>query len=176
MYCSNCGQRLTDDAKHCPNCGILIVRDHAEGGADAGPSGQDSYTGYSYGQDQYQAGYGDQAYRDPYARQSAYPQKTKEDGYALAALILSLVSAVCCCVPVIGLPCAVIGIVFAVKGMKSTERHGMAVAALILSIIFAVCNAVIVVSVAISMAHAATWAEIIEDFDFGADGFDRFYR
>ena len=169
MYCTNCGQRLRDDAKHCPNCGMLIVREHeAESEADQRrASGQDPFTEYSYRQSN------GSTYGSTY--RSAAPQ-SKEDGYALTALILSLVSAVCCCMPVIGLPCAVIGIIFAIKGLTSKERHSMAVAALILSIIFTACNLVIIISVVISMANADTWADIISGFDFDIEDFSRFYR
>ena len=154
MYCSNCGQRLTDDAKHCPNCGALIRRD-TEAGPDPGrpeePKGPESY---SYGAAESERPARDpyaNPYSDPYGRPAAGADPrtasygapvppTKADGYALTGLILGIVSGVCCCVPFIGLPCAVLGIIFSAKGMTSTDRKAMAVIGLILSIIFVACN------------------------------------
>ena len=125
MYCTNCGQRLADDAKHCPNCGAPIVRDEARGentytneqqaqeqpgysyGAGQQARPEDGRTDYSYGQAPHE--------RDPYAYSyAAPPAPTKEDSNALTGLILAIISAVCCCVPFIGLPCSIIAIVFAV--------------------------------------------------------------
>ena len=181
MYCSNCGQRLTDDAKHCPNCGALIRRD-TEAGPDPGrpeePKGPESY---SYGaaeserpaQDPYA-----NPYSDPYGRPAAGADPrtasygspvppTKADGYALTGLILGIVSGVCCCVPFIGLPCAVLGIIFSAKGMTSTDRKAMAVIGLILSIIFVACNLATGYSAIVGLAHPEAW----EDF-FNNAGFD----
>ena len=189
MYCSNCGQRLTDDAKHCPNCGVLIVRDGEERSDDLYKAEQPApeQPGYTYGQasepqgsgaDPYARtdyGYGQAPAQDPYAHPyAAPPAPTKADGHALAGLILSIVSAVCCCLPFIGLPCAILGIIFAAKGLKSQSRHTMAMIALILGIIFAVCNAVALVSLILALANGDTWQEIFENMeDFN---FDYYYR
>ena len=165
MYCSNCGQRLTDDAKHCPNCGVLIRRD-TEAGPDPGrpeePKGPESY---SYG-----AAESERPAQGADPRTASYGAPvppTKADGYALTGLILGIVSGVCCCVPFIGLPCAVLGIIFSAKGMKSTDRKAMAVIGLILSIIFVACNLATGYSAIVGLAHPEAW----EDF-FNKAGFD----
>ena len=160
MFCSNCGQRLTDDAKHCPNCGVLIRRDtETEKGPDA------SYTETRETErprvDQYNNSYG----------YTAAPVPTKADGYALTGLILAIVSGVCSCLPFIGLPCAVLGIIFSAKGMKSETRHTMAVIGLVLSIVFTACNLMTGFSAAVALARADTWKDILESagYDFGFD-------
>ena len=94
---------------------------------------------------------------------TAPPAPTKEDGYALTGLILAIVSAVCCCAPFIGLPCAIIGIIFAAKGMKSVTRHSMAVVALILGIIFAFCNAAAIASLIIALLNGDRWNAIFDE-------------
>ena len=184
MFCSNCGQRLTDDAKHCPNCGVLIRRDTDE--PDPGrPEEPKAPEAYSYStsaesekprQDPYA-----NPYADPYGRPAAGAgtgayaynaptQPTKADGYALTGLILGIISGVCCCIPFIGLPCAVLGIIFSSKGLPSENRKVMAVIGLILSIIFVCCNLVTAYSFIKARANPDAWADILNgagfDYDF----------
>ena len=187
MYCTNCGQRLADDAKHCPNCGAPIVRDEARGentytneqqaqeqpgysyGAGQQARPEDGRTDYSYGQAPHE--------RDPYAYSyAAPPAPTKEDSNALTGLILAIISAVCCCVPFIGLPCSIIAIVFAVKGLKSTTRHTMAIVALILAIIFTLCNAATIVSLVIMLVKGDSWKEIFDEIYKNMGSFDFYDR
>ena len=185
MYCSNCGQRLADGAKHCPNCGAAVVYDYENPAenkpaedpygawrADAEPRdpARDPFTEYSYGQN---------TNRPVQPAQPAYgyaPQYTKADGYALTGLILAIVSAVCSCLPFIGLPCAIIGIVFSAKGLKSEIRKSMATVALILSIIFTICNVIALIGLIISLTQVDTWQQIIEDNWYEWEEFRDFYR
>ena len=164
MFCTNCGQRLTDDAKHCPNCGVLIVREEAAGSSNAQSQEKKAYSdsGYSYDEFKREEKAGEAPAQKPYTY-TAPPASTKEDGYALTGLILAIVSAVCCCAPFIGLPCAIIGIIFAAKGMKSVTRHSMAVVALILGIIFAFCNAAAIASLVIAMLNGDRWNAIFDE-------------
>ncbi len=180
MYCSNCGQRLADDARHCPNCGVLIRRDTASPAEEPEKTGADPYDPtpaeqYSYGSasDPYDTKPG----QDPYAQRPAgresygYPvQPTREDSSALTGLILSIVGGVCSCAPFIGLPCAILGIIFSAKGMKSANRRAMAVIGLILSIIFTVCNLVTGYSAAVMLANPDAWQDLLSgagiDYDF----------
>lgn len=189
MFCSNCGQRLTDDAKHCPNCGVLIRRDtdaQTDPGRPEEPKGPEAY---SYGaaaenerpaQDPYA-----NPYSDPYGRPASGPDPrataygtpvppTKADGYALTGLILGIVSGVCCCVPFIGLPCAILGIIFSAKGLQSTERKAMAVIGLILSIIFVFCNGATGYSAIVGLAHPEAWKEFFNSAGFDYDSIFRF--
>ena len=184
MYCSNCGQRLTDDAKHCPNCGVLIRRD-TEAGSDPGrpeePKGPEAYS-YGAGAESGQTAKDPYAnpYGDPYGRPApdAAPNSygtvvppNKEDGCALTGLILGIVSGVCCCVPFIGLTCAVLGIIFSAKGLKSTDRKAMAVIGLILSIIFVGCNLATGYSFITALSHPEVWQDLLDGagFDYNFD-------
>ena len=190
MFCSNCGQRLTDDAKHCPNCGMLIRRDtetQADPGRPEDPKGPEeySYGGYTYskpdsgqpagGADPYGYAAGQTNAGRPGNGAYGYPaQPTKEDGYALTGLILAIVSGVCSCLPFIGAPCAVLGIIFSAKGLKSVTRRTMAVIGLILAIIFTVCNLVTGYSLYVGLANADSWADMLESYSF--DSFEFRFR
>ena len=165
MFCTNCGKRLTDDAKHCPNCGVLIVREEAAGSSNAQSQEKKAYSDSGYSYDEFKREEqvaGEAPAQKPYTY-TAPPAPTKEDGYALTGLILAIVSAVCCCAPFIGLPCAIIGIIFAAKGMKSVTRHSMAVVALILGIIFAFCNAAAIASLVIALLNGDRWNAIFDE-------------
>jgi hypothetical protein len=56
-------------------------------------------------------------------------------GQALAGLILGIISMIAWLLPFLGFPIAIVGIVFASLGMRSTTRKGMAIAGLILAIL-----------------------------------------
>ena len=99
---------------------------------------------------------------------------TKADGYALTGLILGIVSGVCCCVPFIGPPCAILGIIFSAKGLQSTERKAMAVIGLILSIIFVFCNGATGYSAIVGLAHPEAWKEFFNSAGFDYDSIFRF--
>ena len=172
MFCSNCGQRLADDAKHCPNCGVLIRRDTE----NPEESARKEDNRYDYDQAAYSYSYGAPETPRPAAAPTyaAPPQPTKADGYALTGLILAIVSGVCCCIPFIGLPCAVLGIIFASKGLESENRRTMALIGLILAIIFTICNGVTLYAFIVNLGRVDTWAEIFENA--GDYGFDDFYR
>lgn len=184
MFCSNCGQRLTDDAKHCPNCGVLIRRDTEEQPDPGRPEEPKAPESYSYGaaagsgqpaQDPYANPYSDPYGRkpaqDPYGYAAPQPTVTKADSSALTGLILGIVSGICCCLPFVGLPCAVLGIIFSAKGLQSVNRKAMAVIGLILSIIFTVCNLTTGYSMIVGLANPEAWQDILESagFDYGFD-------
>jgi len=184
MFCSNCGQRLTDDAKHCPNCGVLIIRDRDAQPDPGRPEEPKAPEAYSYGSEAGSERPAQDPYADPYSDPyghaapgagsggNAYGTPvppTKADGYALTGLILGIVSGVCCCIPFIGLPCAILGIIFSAKGLQSKDRKAMAVIGLILSIIFVGCNLVTGYSVVTALANPDAWQDLLESagFDYG---------
>jgi hypothetical protein len=75
-----------------------------------------------------------------------------QDGKALAGLVLGLVGLFAWCLPIVGLPVGVIGIVMGAKGLKS-NRRGMAMAGLILS---SICVVLALVNAAIGAYLGAT--------------------
>ena len=185
-HCPNCGASifynengpLNGTAENCDEC--------AQEGFGAGysyhdpnktsysdPAGSSSYhdtyqntdpnSSYSYYGQSSQNGYGQNAYTQhaSYGSQTAYQgPPTKADGYALMALILSIASAVMCCVPYVGAPLALVGIVFAILGMKSTRRKSMAIVALIISIIFLIGNG----GMLILSVYYRTHPEVMEEW------------
>lgn len=63
----------------------------------------------------------------------------RKNGFSIAALVLGIVSIVCCCISYLGLVCAALAIIFAVLDKKQNEgMNGMALAGLICGIIGAV--------------------------------------
>lgn len=59
-----------------------------------------------------------------YAPPPPYPQtqRTGGEGQAIAALVIGIVGGLTWCLPLVGIPLAIIGIVLGVMGMKSTKR------------------------------------------------------
>jgi len=58
-------------------------------------------------------------------------------GYAIASLILGLVSGITWLIPILGLPTTVAGLILGIKGL-GPRRRGIAIAGLVLSTIFLV--------------------------------------
>ena len=64
-------------------------------------------------------------------------QETKNN-YAIAGLVLGILSIVLCWVPtisILALPCGIVGIILSVKGRKIEVKKSMATAGMVLSII-----------------------------------------
>lgn len=139
MFCSNCGQRLADNVKHCPNCGMPVEPETGKNaefqsaGAAApeysqtfGPASSEAPKPRTPAQNYSQTYTGDAS-----AAAAALP----EDKQALAGFILGLVSVLCCCTSCVGLVCGILAIVFGKKGLSSKTRHWMGVVAIVLGII-----------------------------------------
>jgi len=171
MYCYRCGQRLAEGIHHCPNCGAEIFYDESgsrEGqesrqeGSASGSTQNYSYD-YSYrndsaqntyNQNQYQSGQYNQPYNN-YNNYNGYqpPQMNKADTYALVSLILSICAMVCCCIPYIGLPAAIAGVIFGILGRKAVLRKNMALAGLIVSIIALLINGFLLVGTILALQN-----------------------
>ena len=66
-------------------------------------------------------------------------EQTRKNGFSIAALVLGIVSIVCCCISYLGLICATLAIIFAILDKKqNSSMNGMALAGLICGIIGAV--------------------------------------
>lgn len=191
MYCNNCGQRLSEDAKHCPNCGVKIEYQvheaerpkseyENERGSEyndvkpAGPAPQpevpkfdgSDYTDYS---------------RDPYKKTADYKATykpaggekvpNKGDGYAVAGLILCIAGILTCCIPFLGLVLSILAVVFSAKGLKSEDRHTMAVIALVIGIVFLVINLVMALVFLFSVINAPAWNEVLEKYNWDINDF-----
>ena len=147
MFCSNCGQRLADDAKHCPNCGMAVEPENAgaqpytEAAGPAPAAPETAHAAYTApAPEAPKAAAPAPSYTQTYSAPAAsgLPAKAPEapaDKQALTGFILSLVSLVCCCAPCFGLVLSITGLIFSIKGLKSQARHAMAVIGLIVSIL-----------------------------------------
>ncbi len=133
-------------------------------------------SGYSYGQgnngqNSYnQNGYSQNGYNGQMPNQLP---ATKQDSYALMGLILAITSAVMCCVPYIGAPVALAGIVFSALGLKSVRRKTMAIIALVVSIICLIANGSMLVLGVYYGAHPELiqdWMNQMESLAGGGEG------
>ncbi len=156
MFCNECGQRLADDAKHCPNCGAPVTYrpesrpvqpEPAAPQPEQAPAPETSSyyentSGNSYTADSYTNG----TYENTSsADQTAAPAPSNKDSFAVVGLCMAILSIVSCCVPYISLPAAILGIIFSAMGLKSQTRHTMALIGLIISIVFIVFSVVILI-------------------------------
>jgi hypothetical protein len=67
---------------------------------------------------------------------------TDHGGKAIASLVLGILGLVCWCLPILGLPMTIVGLVMGFKGQRS-PNHGLAIAGLVLNTIglmFSIAN------------------------------------
>lgn len=118
MQCALCGQELDPAATGCPHCAAQNAPPPVTTAMPAPPT--------------------------PLVTPiSAIPQASPNDGKATAALVLGIIGMIMWCLPILGLPIGIVGIVLGAKGLDSSKR-GMAMAGLIMSILcvaFALVNA-----------------------------------
>ena len=80
--------------------------------------------------------------------------RRKSRGWSVAALVLSIISIVCCCYPIIGLTCAAVALVCAIVSRKSLGYFdGLTIAALICAIFGLVFGIFTIISDAILMSN-----------------------
>lgn len=185
MYCTNCGQRLADDARHCPNCGVAVAggtaaqefkaaeettenvtatQESSKAPEPEKASAQESFKKSEQAftdANAYTAGAGQQT---PHYTQPE-PVKSSADGKALAGLLLSIAGALTCCVPFLGLPLTVLGLIFSILGLKSEERHTMAIIAVVISGLFLVCNVMMGLGYLSVFQNREAWTEVMNDFN-----------
>lgn len=77
--------------------------------------------------------YQNNGYQQPYGSPQPY------NGFAIASLIIGILSILPCCLfPYIGIPMNIVGLVLGILGYKRPYGHGMAIAAIVVNIIFLV--------------------------------------
>lgn len=87
-------------------------------------------------------------YNDP-GMGSEEPKK----GFAIAALILGIVGLLAWCLPILGYPVGIAGIILGILGIKKSGMKGMSIAGLIMScvcILASVANSIAGIAVALS--------------------------
>lgn len=147
-----------------------IFKEKANGKGRRGDEEENPYvSGYSYGTSgRYDNSYGDSYGPNSYGPEGARP--VRSGGVAVAALVLCILAALSCCVPMISIPLSVAGIICGILGLKS-DRRSMAVAALVISIIFLVLAVVYFVfqMVAVVPYLDSFWEEFGYDYHWDWD-------
>lgn len=69
-----------------------------------------------------------------YGGMESGPQKPKSNGKSVASLVLGLVGLVAWCLPLIGFPVTIVGLIMGILGVKE-RKNGMAIAGIVLSAI-----------------------------------------
>ena len=122
MYCPNCGTRLSQDAKYCDNCRILLPTSSPQFVQQPEPS---------------------------YTQPMAYPQPApymppEEKRIHTASLVLSIIGlAFSLILPIVTYPCSIVGLVFAINRKtknKTTAAFVMCIVGLGLAVIRTIVN------------------------------------
>ena len=154
MYCRNCGKEISDNILYCPNCGQPTGGAQPEQKSAAPDSATYQYggsqsTGSETGNYQYSsADRGmDPRYTEPKQYQSGgpypyqeQPVKSDPDGFAIASLVLGIVSFFI--IPIIG---SILAIVFGNKSIRENGMNTMARIGRILGIITLILYIIVVV-------------------------------
>ena len=108
--------------------------------------------------------------------QAQQPPATRQDSFALAALVSSILALVMCCVPQATLPLSICAIILSIIGMKSVRRKSMAVVALILGIICLIAGGFLFALSLYYRAHPEILQEIQQQLESlsGMEGFEFF--
>ncbi len=151
MFCKNCGSVLNDDAKFCYKCGIKVdtvnadfVPSYVDNTASASnPASVAEPTDNASASDYTQVPSGEVSFSNsnamgeqpvyttipPAAYNMPANQNTKDKGgFAVASLVLGIVSYVVCCV---GPITQILAVIFGIIGIKSSKK-GLAIAGIIL--------------------------------------------
>lgn len=124
MFCSNCGQKLDDNAVTCPNCG-------AETGVSPAAATE---------QPAEQAGEA----RQQQAQQYQPPRESESNGFAIAGLICAFF------IPILGLIFSCIGLNRSKK--MNGEGKGVSIAGIVISVLAIVLVVVVIIYVAVIVA------------------------
>lgn len=120
-YCMKCGGQCADQAMQCPRCGAMLGMQNS-GHVSQRPSG---------GGSQFSGGYA-----SPKEMQSIDGMRPQEsNGKSVASLVLGIVGVIAWCLPILGLPVGVIGLIMGIQGYNRSNAKGMAMAGIVLSII-----------------------------------------
>ncbi|MGF1581123.1 MAG: DUF4190 domain-containing protein [Gemmataceae bacterium] len=100
----------------------------------------DDYDDYDYTRERRgRRNYDDYDDYDDYPRRRRLRRSSGQDGQATASMVLGLCSILAWCIPLIGLPVTIIGIVLGCKSMNS-ERRGQAITGVVLCSIFLIAT------------------------------------
>lgn len=160
-YCTYCGTQLDDGVRFCPNCGAPVDEQPAQTEPTASAESNTVFT---------------TAEQTTFTAPPVQPvQNQKYNGFAIAALVLGIVSFVvwACCLNTITCILAIIfGVVALVQIKKNNEKgKGMAITGLVLGIVMVIIFAVLTVY-GIAVAASEDWDDA---FDYYYDDYGDFY-
>ena len=134
MFCRNCGSENDDTNKFCRNCGQALGTEHAQqeetiGSAQSTTQSEPEPTPVQYSSYQ--------------TFQTESPIDTsKPSGMSIAALVLGIVSIVCCCLHIISIACGIVAIVLAKKEDQRGMGNGFTKAGFICGLIGAILGGI----------------------------------
>ncbi|MBP5581312.1 MAG: DUF4190 domain-containing protein [Ruminococcus sp.] len=98
---------------------------------------------------------------DPYSGSSAPTSKTS--GFAIASLVLGIISIVICCTTYIGGIVGILAIIFGAVAIKKTGKSGLAVAGLVCGVVGAILGFGYLIVILIKGEELISWAEKLQD-------------
>ena len=141
MYCSNCGQKLPEGAKFCPNCGIEINKHEKRQNNYQSKEDEDIKKVSNNNKICHQ--------QEEIEVNASEKEKGKDvsklEKKAIASLVLGIIGMVAWAIPIIGLPIQIIGMILGKKGLKSS-KYNKAKAGLIMcgiGLILSLLNAIV---------------------------------
>lgn len=178
MFCQNCGSLLPENAKVCPECGTPVSTEAAGGAA---PEPYVAPQPQPVPQPQPQPAYQPQPQPAPQPAYQPHPAYTvqpeqpqpRSKGLAITALILSIVSIVCCCIPFLQIPLALAGLILGICGIRSGLKV-MAIVAVIISALSLVFG-IIMLLVLLLSPESVTYSYNFNDGDIQR-WFENFFR
>ncbi|MEE0061342.1 MAG: DUF4190 domain-containing protein [Acutalibacteraceae bacterium] len=133
MLCNRCGTDNQIGTRFCTNCGADLMEQAQHEQNQAGFQ-QPTYQQFDYQQNNYQQQPYQQQYQQPYYQQQMYQQPMTPAepgrGFAIASLVLGIVSFICFPIITGGL-----GIAFGIVAKKKGSRSPMATAGIICGIV-----------------------------------------
>ena len=167
MFCEKCGSVIPEGATFCPECGSPVSAEAKGATAPNNDFAQQQPVPAQYAQPAYQ--------------QPPLVDKKEGKGFAIAALVLGILSIVFCWMWwFIGLPfiLAIIGLIFAIVALaKKSDGKGIAIGGLITSIVGFILSIVVVIisifavtSVVTSTTDPKNWESYLDDLDIEYNG------
>lgn len=173
-FCIYCGTQLEDDVQFCPNCGAPVNEQPAQTTTQTTQNTQTGETASAKQNTVFTA-----PEQTAFSASPVQPvQDQKYNGFAIAALVLGIVSCVvwACCLNTITCILAIIfGILALVQIKKNSQKgKGMAITGLILGIVMVIVF-VALFAYTVVMAASEGWEEMFDSYYYDDYYYDDYY-